>query len=221
MYLGRFGLYYRNKWINLASSLSYIRKTNYNSRSQFTTNVGGVDETQTASISYDIATLGWTTDFLLTPFKGFQLHYLLTWQRPEYKNFDTSLVFSDGIERHFSFSERKVTGVSELLMEIDPSYAIDKWRFWLSFRYFSRQYINRPNTLFFNPRWETFGGVDYRLNKHILFSANVINFLNQKGASGSITAADLITDSSLYQNYLMSGSFIRPFTTEFSARIDF
>lgn len=219
--LGRLGIYYKNDWINVVSALSYIRKTNYKSRSQFTTNINGIDETQTAAINYDIATMGWTTDVVLTPFKGFQLHYLLTLQKPQYKNFDTSLTFSDGVARNFSFSNSKVTGVSEMLMEIDPSYTIDRWKFWLSLRYFSKQYINKPNTLFFNPHWETFGGIDYRLNDHISFSANVINFLNQKGASGSITSADLVTDPELYKNYWMSGSFIRPFTTELSVKIDF
>ena len=219
--LGRFGVYYRNGWVNLVSTLSYIRKTNYKSRSQFTANIDGVDETRTASINYDIATTGWTTDVVLTPFKGFQLHYLLTWQKPRYRNFDTTLTFSDGTPHNFSFSGRKVTGVSELLMEIDPSYSIDRWRFWLSFRYFSKQYINKPNTLYFNPRWETFGGIDYRLNSHISLSANVVNFLNQKGASGSIAAADLVTEPSMYRDYLMSGSFIRPFTTELSVKMNF
>lgn len=221
VHLGRFGVYYKNQWINLVSNLSYIRKTNYKSRSQFTANINGIDETQTSAINYDIATLGWTTDMVLTPFKGFQLHYLLTLQKPQYKNFDTRLAFSDGVARDFSFSDRKVTGVSQVLMEIDPSYTIDKWRFWLSFRYFSKQYINKPNTLFFDARWETFGGIDYQLSKHVSLSANVVNFLNQKGVSGSITSSDLVTDPSLYQNYLMAGSFIRPFTTELSVKIDF
>lgn len=219
--LARFGAYYNNDWINVVSTLSYIRKTNYKTRSQFTENINGMDETQTASINYDIATMGWTTDVVLLPFKGFQLHYLVTLQKPQYKNFNTSLHFSDGMDRNFSFSDRKVTGVSELLMEIDPSYTVDKWRFWLSFRYFGRQYINKPNTLYFNPRWETFGGIDYRLNEHISLSANVVNFLNQKGANGAITAADLVTDANIYRDYLMSGSFIRPFTTELSLKIDF
>lgn len=219
--LARFGVYYNNDWFNVVSTLSYIRKTNYKTRSQFTANINGVDETQTAAINYDIATLGWTTDMVLSPFKGFQLHYLVTLQKPQYKNFDTRLSFSDNVVRDFSFSDRKVTGVSELLMEIDPSYTIDKWRFWLSFRYLGKQYINKPNTLFFNPRWETFGGIDYRINDHIALSANVVNFLNQKGANGAIGAADLVTDANLYQNYLMSGSFIRPFTTELSIKIDF
>ncbi len=219
--LGQFGIYFQNDWINLVSKISYIRKTNYKSRAQFSANINNVNETQTIATNYDIATLGWTTDFILSPFKGFQLHYMITWQKPQYKNFNASLTFSDGITRDFNFNNRKVTGVSQLLMEIDPSYTINKWHFWLSFRYFSKQYINKPNTLYFSPRWETFGGIDYQLNNYISLSANVINFLNEKGASGSISAADLIFDTSSYQNYLMAGGFIRPFTMELSLKLNF
>jgi hypothetical protein len=90
---------------------------------------------------------------------------------------------------------------------------------WLSARYFSKQYINKTNTLYFNGRWETFGGVDFQLNSHFNFAASVVNILNQKGASGTIPAADLITDSTPYKNYVMSGTFIRPFTFEFTTKL--
>lgn len=45
--------------------------------------------------------------------------------------------------------------------------------------------------------------------------------LNQKGANGSITSADLVTDASRYRNYVMAGTFIRPFTVELTTRISF
>lgn len=221
VHLGRVGIYYNNNWLQLVSTFSYIRKTNFKSRTLFTAHINGVDESQVAAINYDITTMGWTTDAVITLFKGFQLHYLFTWQKPRYKNFDTTLTFSDNVPRSFSFNDKIVTGISQVLMEIDPSYSIDKWRFWLSFRYFSKEFINKPNTLSFKSRWETFGGIDYKLNEHVAFSANVINFLNQKGASGSIGAADLVTDTSMYQHYLMSGTFIRPFTAEFSVKLNF
>ncbi|MCF0159437.1 MAG: hypothetical protein HUJ99_01480, partial [Bacteroidaceae bacterium] len=48
-----------------------------------------------------------------------------------------------------------------------------------------------------------------------------INILNQKGASGSITSADLVTDPTPYKNYVMSGTFIRPFTVELTTHISF
>lgn len=221
VHLGRAGIYFQNKWLNVISALSYIRKTNFMSRVQFTRPVNGVSETQTRGIMYDIATLGWTTDAVLTPFKGFNLHLLATWQKPQYKNFVTNLQFSDGTEQTYDFSDRIVTGVSEVLFEIDPSYEVNDWRFWLSFRYFSKQYINKPNTLSFEGRWENFGGISYQVNKHLALNLNVINFLNQTGAQGNITAADLVEDASLYNNYLMSGTAIRPFTVEVGANISF
>ena len=221
VHLGRAGVYFQNKWLNVISALSYIRKTNFMSRVQFTRPIDGVSETQTRAIMYDIATLGWTTDAVISPFKGFNLHLLATWQKPQYKNFVTTLQFSDGTEQTYDFSERIVTGVSEVLFEIDPSYEIADWRFWLSFRYFSKQYINKPNTLAFKGRWENFGGISYKVNKHLALNLNVINFLNQTGAQGNITAADLVEDASLYSNYLMSGTAIRPFTVELGASISF
>ena len=92
---------------------------------------------------------------------------------------------------------------------------------WLSARYYSRQYINKTNSLYFNGRWETFGGVDYTLNSHVRFSGSVVNILNQKGASGSIGSADLVTDPTPYKNYVMAGTFIRPFTVELTTSITF
>lgn len=38
---------------------------------------------------------------------------------------------------------------------------------------------------------------------------------------GSISAADLVTDTSNYKNYLMSGSYIRPFEINLSTTINF
>lgn len=111
--------------------------------------------------------------------------------------------------------------LSKMEFEFEPSYSVDRWRFWLSARYFSRQYINKTNSLYFNPRWETFGGVDYRLNDRIGFALSLVNLLNQKGANGSITSADLVTDASRYRNYVMAGTFIRPFTVELTTRISF
>lgn len=66
---------------------------------------------------------------------------------------------------------------------------------------------------------ETFGGVDYNMNKLVAFSVNFVNFFNQKGCSGSIGAADLLEDVSAYKNYVMAGTYIRPFTVEFTTRL--
>jgi hypothetical protein len=82
--------------------------------------------------------------------------------------------------------------------------------------------MNKTNTLYFKGRWETFGGIDYTLNKHVSFALNVVNILNVKGASGNIPAADLATDVSAYQHhYLMAGNYIRPFTLELKTSLKF
>lgn len=219
--LGIFGIYYNNSWVSLVSNLTYITKSNYKSRIQFTKTVDGVSETQTKAVMYNIGTLGWTTDMVLTPFKGFSLHLLATFQKPEYKDFVTNLTFSDGSGQTYDYSGKVVTNISQMLFEIDPSYIYKDWRFWTSFRYFGKQYANKTNSIYFNGRWETFAGVDYKVNKNLSLSVNFVNLLNQKGAQGEITAADLLEDTSMFKEYLMSGSYIRTFTVEFSAKIAF
>ena len=217
----RAGIYWNNPLMELTSQFTYIGQTNFKYRDQFT-NPNDASETVILPIVYDVATLGWTTDMVVTPFKGFSFHGLFTYQDPRYKNFTFQPVFSDGAGERYDFNDKNVIGMSKVIIELDPSYEVDRWRFWLSFRYQSKQYINRTNSLAFKGRWETFGGVDFELNKSVRFSLNVINILNQKGASGSIAAADLLTDVGSYQHhYLMSGQYIRPFSVELVTSINF
>ena len=215
------GIYFNNDWLELTSQVFHIQQTNYKSRTQFT-NPNDQSETVTIAVLYDVATGGWTTAAVITPFKGFTFHGLLTLQNPLYKNFNFQPVFKDGPGEKYNFTDKNVTAISKMIIELDPSYQIEKWRFWLSFRYQSKQYINKTNTLYFKGRWETFGGIDYTLNDHLSFSLNLVNILNQKGASGNIGAADLATDVSKYQHHhLMAGNYIRPFTLELGASIKF
>lgn len=216
----RGGLFWNNSWMKLVSQFSYIKKTNFQNNTQFT-NPNNASEVVTLPTTYSIQTLGWTTDVVLTPFKGFSFHGLFTIQDPKYKDFDLSTTFSDGSSSSYNFNNNICPGVSKIIVELDPSYSFDKFRIWTSFRYQSKQYINRTNSLYFNGRWETFAGISYNMNKHISLSANFVNLLNQKGASGKISAADLVEDGSSYKNYLMAGNYIRPFTVEFSANIKF
>jgi hypothetical protein len=218
--LGRLGFFWNTPWMQLVSQVSVISQSNYKSRTQFT-NPNDASDVVTLPITNDVQTKGWTTDVVLKPFKGFTFHGLLTIQEPKYKNFTMTPTFSDGTSKNYDFTDKVTTGVSKTIIELDPSYSFDKFRIWASFRYQSKQYINKTNSLYFNGRWETFGGVDYKVNKILSLSANIINILNQKGASGSIGSADLIEDVSAYKNYLMAGSYIRPFTVEFSARLNF
>jgi len=217
----RGGIYYNNDWLQMTSQVFRISQTNYKQRSQFT-NPNDQSETVTIAILYDVSTIGWTTDAVITPFQGFNFHGLLTLQNPQYKKFTFQPIFKDGPGQFYDFNNKNVTAMSKMIIELDPSYQTDKWRFWLSFRYQSKQYINKTNSLYFKGRWETFGGVDFTMNKYITFSFNTVNILNQKGASGTIPAADLATDVQAYQHhYLMAGNYIRPFTMELSATMTF
>lgn len=225
----RGGIYWKNSWIDLTSQFTWIRQNNEQLRASFdhvlTRDAGGMkagqNETVYPVVYYDQAAIGWTTDAVISPAKGLSIHALLTLRNPQYKNFDVSPTFSDGVTENHSFTNNTLTGISKMEVEIEPSYRFDKWRIWLSARYYSKQYINKTNSLYFNGRWETFGGVDYTLNRNVRFSASVVNILNQKGASGSIGSADLVTDPTPYKNYVMAGTFIRPFTVELTTSINF
>ena len=219
-YFAKGGLFWNTPWMKLVSQVSLIKKTNYQRGAQFT-NPNDASDICNMLTTYDIQTLGWTTDVVLTPFKGFSFHGLLTLQSPKYKNYALTANFADGSSLTYDFNDKITTGVSKVLIELDPSYMFSKFRVWASFRYFSKQYINKTNSLYFNGRWETFAGVDYNLNKHVSFGLNFVNLFNQKGASGSISSADLVTDTSAYKNYLMCGSYIRPFTVELATHINF
>lgn len=223
--LGRAGIYYNNSWISLTSLFSYIGKTNNNSTLNLI-NPNNPSDIKASALTYDIKTIGWTTDAVIKPFKGFEFHFLFTYQEPTYKRYKTSVTFSDGTVSSIDATGNTVTEIPKVLVELDPSYTFlknDALRVWASFRYFSKTYANIKNAYYFNGRWETFGGVDWQVNKHVKLGCTVINFLNQTGAKGSIAGAELVgkDEASKYNGAWMAGSYIRPFTVEFSASIRF
>lgn len=218
--LGRMGIYYNNSWMSLTSLFSYISKTNNNS----TLNLQHGSEIMAAPLTYDIQTWGWTTDVMAHPFKRFDLHFLFTYQKPTYKKYETSVTFSDGYVGNINATGNIVAEIPEVLIEFDPSYMITKdLKVWTSFRYFSKTYANINEAYYFNGHWETFGGVNYQVNKKLSLGCTVVNFLNQTGAKGSIAGAELITkdEAKDIKNMLMTGSYLRPFTVEFSAQLKF
>ena len=225
----RGGIFWKNRWIDLTSQITYITMKNSQERPNFshvlTKDVGdmkaGMSESFTTPYYYDMATLGWLTDAVITPTDGLSIHVMFTIRDPKYKNFKITPTFSDGVTEEYDFNDKTITALSKMELEIEPSYRFGDWHVWLSARYFSKQYINKTNSLYFNGRWETFGGVEYKLNRHVSLGASVVNILNQKGASGTIPAADLITDPRQYENYVMAGTFIRPFTFEFTTKLKF
>lgn len=218
----RGGLFYKNDWIDLTSMVTYIAKTNNIDQQNLTK--PGTSEGKTVLLIYDIQTLGWTTSAEIDPFKGFHLHALFTYQKPVYKNYNASVTFNDGTEMSVNANNMIVKEIPQILVELDPSYNITKdLRLWLSFRYFGKTYANLQEALYFNGRWETFGGINWTVNKHLDLGVSVVNFLNQKGAKGTISGSELITkdEASKYAGCYMSGSYLRPFTVEFSASVKF
>ena len=203
--LGRGGIYYNNDWMSLTSLFSYISKTNNNS----TLNLQHGAEIMAAPLTYDIQTWGWTTDVMTHPVKGLDIHFLFTYQKPTYKKYETSIKFSDGYVGNINATGNIVAEVPQYIIEFDPSYMITKdIKLWTSFRYFGKTYANINEAYYFNGRWETFGGVNWQVNKRLSLGCTVVNFLNQTGAKGSIAGAELITkqEAAGIKNVLMTGS---------------
>lgn len=211
------GIYYNHQLFSVNTQISYIKRANYSFAGNFE-NPNNISEIQRATVNYDVRTLGWTTDVNIKPFKGFNLHLLMTLQDPQYSNFDFTM-----FDQRFNYTDKTVRGVSKVLLEIEPSYRWNKFRIWGSARYFSKQYACFSDALYFASRWETFAGLDYKYNKNINFSLNVVNLLNQTGAQGNIAGANTITEeaASKYYDSPLAGTFIRPFTLEFKTVIKF
>lgn len=215
---GAIGIFWNNPYIQLVSQLTYVRKSDYLKRFNFV-NPNDASDATNKQVYYDIQTIGWTTDFNIHPFKGAMLHFLFTLQNPQYKNFDFEVYGNN-----YDYNNKNVLSISKTLMEIDPSYTFGKandWRVWTSFRYNSKVYANITNVLYFEPHWETFGGVDYKMNKNIKFALSMVNFLNQRGAKGNINGSELITDPKPYYGTLMTGFYMMPSTVRFTATINF
>ena len=207
------GVFFNSKWISIISRISHISRSNLVASGGFTNSAG---ENTKLSFNYDIKTLGWTTDANITPFKGFNLHLMLTLQNPVYDNFEFD-VFGE----HYNYNGVPARATSKTLIEIDPSYEWKKFRVWASARYFSKQPCSYPATLYFPSRWETFAGFDYKYNKHINFSLNMVNLLNQTGAQGRISGTNTAIDPTPYYDKPVAGTYIRPFTVEFKTQIKF
>ena len=207
------GVFFNSKWISIISRISHISRSNLVASGGFTNSAG---ENTKLSFNYDIQTLGWVTDANITPFKGFNLHLMLTLQNPKYDNFEFD-VFGE----HYNYNGVPARATSKTLIEIDPSYEWKKFRVWASARYFSKQPCSYPASLYFPSRWETFAGFDYKYNKHINFSLNVVNLLNQTGAQGRISGTNTAIDPTPYYDKPVAGTYIRPFTVEFKTQIKF
>ena len=218
----RGGIFYKNDWIDLSSMVTYISKSNNIDQQNLTK--PGTTEGKTVLLIYNIQTLGWTTSAEINPFKNFHMHALFTYQKPVYKNYNASVTFSDGLSMGVNANNMIVKEIPQVLIELDPKYDITKnLNAWLSFRYFGKTYANLQEALYFNGHWETFGGINWNVNKKLSLGVSVINIFNEKGAKGTISGSELITkqEAGKYEGKYMSGSYLRPFTVEFSAGIKF
>ncbi|MFP3507797.1 hypothetical protein, partial [Burkholderia sp. SIMBA_062] len=74
--LGAIGVFWNTDYIQLISQATILKKNNNLNRYNLV-NPLNTTEAQTTTVYYDIQTLGWTTDLVLKPFKGFNLHYLI------------------------------------------------------------------------------------------------------------------------------------------------
>lgn len=213
--LVRGGLTFESKYVSLTALASYITSWNNAAAVSVTKQIGGISETQLYMAQYGIGTPGFTLDGNFH-IEGFNLHLLATWQNPRYKKYRNEFTFSDGSMAHIDYTGNTVTGISRLMLEIDPSYRWKGLRVWTSIRYYSRQFVSRTNLAWFNGHFETFAGADWDIVSHHRVSLNLVNLFLQRGAKGSIDIADTIDDVSALEGFIMAGSYIRPFTAELS-----
>lgn len=238
------GVFYNTKWVNVISRLSYISRSNIVQQGNFQYN----DIEHAAfkqSFTYDVETLGWTTDAIIRPFKGFELHLLLTLQNPKHKKFEFDLLPDQGkltqtgfesgkygaaqvgdivtAKESYNYTGKIARVVSKTIIEIDPSYAFDKFRIWASFRYFSKQSCVMPGTMFFPARWETFAGVDYQATKKVSFALSANNLFQQVGAQGRIIGTNTLLDKDVpsWDGRTVAGTYIRPFGIDLKMKIQF
>ena len=197
--------------MDIAALFSFIRTWNNSTVISVVDPVGG--DTIPWTAEYGISTPGITLDGNVH-FGGFNMHMLFTWQDPRYKNYDNEFKWDDGTSTKIAYTDKYVTGISQCMLELDPSYSWKKVKVWASVRYYSRQYVSRTNLAYFNGHWETFAGVKWDIGKGIDLAVNIVNPLFDKGAKGSIDAVDTIDDPSLLQGLPVAGTYIRPFTVD-------
>lgn len=216
--------------LNIVSKITHISKNNIRDPgSLITYKKDSKQQQDVGPLFYGISTTGWATDIVTNPFKNFNLHFLLTLQKPEYKDYAFTTRFTDpdtGAEdvESYDYNGKIIPALSQVLMEIDPSYSFmkRKAKVWLSLRYFGKQYGNRTNAFEYNGWWENFGGIDYTLSRNVKIGFQVVNFLNQRGVKGEVQGAAQTTKQEVLDNYVghpIVASAIRPRT--FELKVDF
>lgn len=211
--LGRAGLFYNHKYFSVVSSFTYSFRKGDSGR----ISVVGDDGTS-VMVPYKqaIQTIGWKTDLLLTPCKFFSLNIIFTLQDPKLHEYSFSAFGKD-----YDFAGKQMTGLSKVLLDINPRFNFGNFSIWASARYQSKKYANVGNCIYFNGRWETFAGASWKAFKNVTFTANVVNVLNEKGPNGNVPGSALMTDATQYYNTLIAGTYIRPFQAQFGIKVNF
>jgi hypothetical protein len=213
------GIYWNHgDLFSIVSKVTRIKKENNIASENIVNPANPTEQKNFYPLFYDIETMGWTTDIISQPFKNFNIHFLLTLQNPEYKNYSYSAY---GVT--YDYSNNTIPDLSKVLVEIDPSlFLFDRdVRVWLSLRYFGDQKSNKPNSFSYKGWWENFGGIDYNMSRNVTLKLQVVNFLDQKGVKGALIGADQITDASSFVGRKIVASAIRPRTIELSAAFKF
>jgi hypothetical protein len=231
------GVFYNCPFMEMVAVLTYIEKPK---------NLIGVNTVyQGASANileqFGIRTLGATLDMMMHPFvKGFDFHFLFQYMNSQYRNFDitlndnsfgggTSNPLGAGQSKTFSYSGNKTVGVPAVTIEMDPSYVFDQGKLhaWASFRYYSKTYGSIMNSVEFASHWETFAGIDWHVNRILSLGCNVENLLNQSGLTGAVGGSEFMTKDEVNTQaasqggFAMTGSYLRPFTVNFTASVKF
>lgn len=216
------GIYWNNGDIfSIVSKITRIYKKNNTAASSIVNPSNTQEQAQFNNMFYDISTLGWTTDIVSKPFKNFHFHYLLTIQQPKYKKYSYSAF---GVT--YDYSDMVIPELSKVLMEIDPSYFMlgGDLKLWLSLRYFGKQYGNKTNAFWYKGWLESFGGINYKMNRNVDFGFQVVNIFNQTGIKGALIGADQITNEMVSSQFIgrkiIAGS-IRPRTFELTVNYKF
>jgi len=209
----RLGVYYNHPKLSVVSALTSLQKTNLFSNGSYSPPFNPGNQSPQVTDTYSIQTLGWTTDVIAKPFKNFELHYLLTLQKPEFKDRGVELDFPQGDEQdgYYNFSNT-MPGMSKVIMEIDPACFLmkRKVKVWGSLRYFGKTSANLLNTLEFESRWETFAGVDCRVTKNLNVNVGMNNLLDQRGVKGEVQGSATAKDGSVYDGTLQVAQMLLP-----------
>lgn len=217
--LGRFGFtwnreFSRNAGFSASVIASYITCWNCAAFSYLSNRIPQPNMEMTTYLAeYGIGTPGVTFDGNFRN-GGFNLHAMVTFVDPRYRNYDNDVTFSDGHIEHVSFSGKVTAGISKVRVELDPSYSFGNWTAAANIRYFSRQYASKNNLAYFNGHFETFANVDWKFAKNCKLSLYFVNLFFQDGAKGSISSADSAGSEAELAGTILAGTYIRPFTVD-------